>query len=385
MKTNLIPYPKAAPGVSAEAHPRQGPDERPPPARLNSTPPQWPSMAGVGHELRTPLGALSAALEVIALAANHTSIQNEACAVAVRQTRHLSLLMEDLQDVLAAREGRLELRCVAMDFSELVRQAWEAMVNSSKGYAYTQQIAPNLRVMADPRLMRRAVDRLLWRAHKAAAPGMRMDLTVSTQGGEVRLDVRGLPKDNSGQTLGTTGPFPLDLHLRAGAPATLADLLADHVIQLHGGRLASSTDESGRYLGLPCLGEAPPRPARSRRPKVLVALQDARNRETVVRALEQQGYSVLEGAVTQPALDLLLQNVPDLVLTGAQPAQEARQLAAAAREAGYAGRMVVVAAASPSTDEALDAGGARRAGFDAWMAWADLPQALTAALESGND
>ncbi len=368
MNDTSTPIPTAAPHPAAE-----------PPVAA----PPWLSMAGVGHELRTPLGALSAALEVIALAPHPMPIQSEACAVAARQTRHLSSLLEDLQDVLAAREGRMELRRVPLDFSGLVRQAWEALVNSNRGYACTQQIAADLRVMADPRLMRRAMDQMLCRACKAAAPGMRMDLNVFRQGDEARVEVRGLPNDHMERPSGAA--CLLALHVRVGAPATLADLLADHVIALHGGRTPSPSDGPLQYLALPCLAEMPPPPARLRRLKVLVALHGAQDRQTAVQTLERQGYTVLDGGATQPALDLLLQHVPDLVLANAQPAKEAREFAAAARETGYAGRMVAVAAAMPCAQEdALDAAGARRAGFDAWAAWGQWPQVLTDALERGS-
>ncbi|GKS85640.1 hybrid sensor histidine kinase/response regulator [Acidovorax sp. SUPP1855] len=383
MNNTSTPIPTTAPRLSAEVPGGHGAGGQPPPAAAPAAVPQWLSMAGVGHELRTPLGALSAALEVIALAPHPMPIQSEACAVAARQTRHLSSLLEDLQDVLAAREGRMELRRVALDFSELARQAWEALVNSNGGYDCTQQIAPGLRVMADPRLMRRVIDQLLCRACKAGAPGMRMDLTVSTQGGEVRVEAHGLPRDDMGRPSGTA--CPLNLHVRIGVPATLADLLADHVIQLHGGRIAPLADEEGRYLALPCLAEAPPPPARLRRPKVLIALHDGQDRQAAGQTLERQGYLVLEGTAMQPALDLLLQNVPDLVLASAQPAAAARHLATAAREAGYAGCMVAVAPAMHSEQEALDTAGARRAGFDAWAAWADWPQVVTDMLESRSD
>ncbi len=342
-------------------------------------------MAGVGHELRTPLGALSAALDVIALTANPNPMQNEACAVAARQMQQLSLLLEDLQDVLAAREGHMQVRQVPLDFSQLARLAWEALAHSARGHAFTRQIAPDLQVMADPRRMRRAIERLFWRVQQVAAPGMPLHLAVSVQGGLVSVEVHGVPRGDTAQAQGKAAPLPLDLHGHAGSPAALADLLADHVIRLHGGRIASPSDAGGPRLVLPCLHEAPPAFAGSRRPTVLVALHDAEDRRTAAQALARQGYLVVESTLAPSVLDLLLQDVPDLVLASAHPAREACQLASAAREAGYAGRMVAVATTTASAPDALDAPAAQRAGFDTWTTWADWPRALIGAKESGND
>jgi len=335
------------------------------------------SMAGLGHEFRTPLGALSAALEVISLAGSNTQVRSEACAVAVRQTRHLSQMVDDLQDVLAAREGRLGLRAVALDFSELVRSTWESVLAPVDGDSCTQHIAPNLRVMADPRLLRKAIEQIFLRARKAAVSGMRMDLSVTAQGEEICLQIKGEQKQ---PPEARKGP-PFDIRVLAGTHVSLLDLLADDVIELHGGRIAAADEGGNPSLWLPCWDDAPRRPAKQQHSTVLVAMNDPDDRQTVAHALELQGYRIMENSEKKPALEVLLQTVPSLVVADAAPAETARQLAEAAREAGYAGRMVAIAPAEAAGQPALDQGAAKRAGFDAWADWNEWQRAIAQGMD----
>jgi len=83
-------------------------------------------LAWLGHELRTPLSAISHALYIL----GHLGLENERAArqiaSASRQTRHLSRLAEDLLDLSRISRGTLEVRAEQVDLRNPVRDAAEA-------------------------------------------------------------------------------------------------------------------------------------------------------------------------------------------------------------------------------------------------------------------
>src|SRR5262245_12317919 len=83
-------------------------------------------LAMLAHELRNPLGPILNALYVIRRAVSGDAQAKSALAIADRQVRQQSRLLDDLLDVSRIIHGRIDLRRQPVDFVEVVNLALEA-------------------------------------------------------------------------------------------------------------------------------------------------------------------------------------------------------------------------------------------------------------------
>lgn len=125
-------------------------------------------LATIGHELRNPLGAITAASEVLQLERPDAATVAEAHAVLGRQARLLGTILDSLQDLARARSGRITLERRALDLASLVRHACAAMV--SAGDAAQDSIQLDLEpcwVDGDAARLQQAIARLVADALRA--------------------------------------------------------------------------------------------------------------------------------------------------------------------------------------------------------------------------
>jgi len=146
-------------------------------------------VAGIAHELRTPLAALRAQLEAIqdGLAAPTP----EAVASLVEDAVHLGHLVDDLQDLALADAGRLVLDRRSVDLGDEVRGAARSLglaPEAGSGSGLELDLPADLPpVSADPRRLRQILVNLLENARVHGASG--------TPERPIRVSVR--PKDRS--------------------------------------------------------------------------------------------------------------------------------------------------------------------------------------------
>ncbi|HMA08744.1 MAG TPA: histidine kinase dimerization/phospho-acceptor domain-containing protein, partial [Ramlibacter sp.] len=81
----------------------------------------------LSHELRNPLGAISAAIEVLELARPDTPSAREARDIIARQTRNLSHMMNDLLDVGRVIAGKILLTRQPVNLAEVVRRVEQTL------------------------------------------------------------------------------------------------------------------------------------------------------------------------------------------------------------------------------------------------------------------
>ncbi len=79
-------------------------------------------MAMLAHELRNPLSAITAAVQVLEAAKGHEGAAARARFIIGRQAQHLSRLVDDLLDVGRVVTGKIALDRRALDFCDLVRR-----------------------------------------------------------------------------------------------------------------------------------------------------------------------------------------------------------------------------------------------------------------------
>ena len=80
-------------------------------------------LAMLGHELRTPLSAISNAVRVLQLTQRQGEAATRAHEVIARQVSHVTQLINDLLDVERVVSGKIRLNRQPIDLAEAVRRA----------------------------------------------------------------------------------------------------------------------------------------------------------------------------------------------------------------------------------------------------------------------
>jgi two-component system OmpR family sensor kinase len=155
------------------------------------------SMAGergflerAGHELRTPLAALRAEVDVALSRPRPQAELTAALRSVSEETDRLTRLADDLLVLARAADGRLPLRRERVDLWELLDAAAArfAAQAGQRGVAVVVSGAP-CASRADPLRLRQVVDNLVANAARHAPHGGHVRLTCCSEGGETVLTV----------------------------------------------------------------------------------------------------------------------------------------------------------------------------------------------------
>ena len=203
----------------------------------------------LAHELRTPLGVLSNAAELIEVVGVEQPRLHDATRLIRRQVKYLASLVDDLLELGRAKAAKISLDCKVVD----IRACVEAAVESSSAALRERNqsvelIVPSLEVECDPTRIRQVFVNLLSNASKFSPEGTRVWVKGTTEGGEAVLRVEdeghGIPPELL--------PRVFDLFTQ-GAPLTqgrpgmgLGLTLVKEYVELHGGRVQVRSDGPGR-------------------------------------------------------------------------------------------------------------------------------------------
>jgi signal transduction histidine kinase len=147
-------------------------------------------MGDIAHELRTPLavleGNLRAALDEV------TSLDAAAIAHLYSQTRHLTRLVNDLRELALAESRALPLDRQPTDVAELIAESVQALAPLAEEtrVALTSACAALPLVPADPGRLRQVLFNLLTNALRHTPPGGSVTVRATSDGAQVRLEVR---------------------------------------------------------------------------------------------------------------------------------------------------------------------------------------------------
>jgi len=147
--------------------------------------------ADVAHELRTPLGHLRGRLEAM----QDGLLPTDAAALAAvhAEVLHLARLVEDLEQLAAADEGRLALALADVPAAEAMRAAVAPFAGAlaASHVAVRVDVDPDLRVRADRRRLEQILRNLVENALAHSPAGATIELTATpVGGGRVRFTVR---------------------------------------------------------------------------------------------------------------------------------------------------------------------------------------------------
>ena len=208
-------------------------------------------VAVLGHDLRTPLHTVSIVTEAVADANVLDAHFAPLMARAVRSTKRMTQMLDDLLDFTRSRMGGgLPVTPHDVDLRRVVEDAVDEFRSNSPHHTYTVAMTGDLRGSFDAPRIGQVLSNLLGNAVQHGDPATPVQVAVRGDDAEVIVEVR-----NTGPTIPAAelpmlfGPFK---RLQQGnADEALPHLglglyIADEIVTRHGGRLVvTSTDDAG--------------------------------------------------------------------------------------------------------------------------------------------
>jgi len=328
----------------------------------------------LGHELRNPLGAISAAIDVLEAAEPGSGSAAEARAIIARQTRNLAHMMSDLLDVGRVIAGKILLARQPVNLAAVFERVHRTLQVTGEAAGHDLHVsARDAWVDGDAVRLEQVMTNLVTNAIKYTPAGRRIEITVGPVGDRSVFEV----KDSGMGIPASLLPHVFDLFVqgertldrRAGGLG-IGLTLVRRLVELHGGTVtAESSDGGSRFtVELPCVA-APSRPEGdtlppSRRRRVLV-IEDNPDVLAALRSkLELDGHTVSTAADGVEGLTRLLRQQPEVSIVDiGLPGLTGYEIARHARAAGYAGRLIALSGYGQERDRS----DALVAGFDGYL------------------
>ncbi len=341
-------------------------------------------LAMLGHELRNPLGAIDASVEVLDRVSSQADAAVRQRAIIHRQTRHLVRLVDDLLDVSRVMSGKIALQHDPVDLNDLAAHCLESLrrrIEERRHEAVFTAADRPVVVRGDAVRLEQVVVNLLDNAVKYTPPGGRIELAVERVGDEAVLRVR----DSGVGMTPELVPRVFDLFAQAERSLDRADgglglglTLVRRLVEQHGGTVAASSGGANRgsefVVSVPVVGEAPaapvhraavPAPGSDMARRVLVVEDNVDAREALHALLELSGHSVELAGDGPSGIEAVRRVRPEVVLVDiGLPGLDGYQVAAALRaEWGANLRLVALTGYGQPEDRTR----ALAAGFDAHL------------------
>ncbi|WP_159397044.1 ATP-binding protein [Sorangium cellulosum] len=356
-------------------------------------------LATLAHELRNPLAPLRNGLELLRLGESDPAASERARAMMERQVAHMVRLIDDLLDVSRITRGKLRLRRERVELAGVVQSAIEAsrpLIDASR-HELTVDVPPGpIHLDADPTRLAQVLSNLLTNAAKYTDPGGRIRLSVERQGGEVVLAVRDTGIGIAAEHL--PGLFQMFSQITPALERSQGGLgiglsLVRGLVELHGGRVAASSDGPGKgsefSVRLPVAeeraqaaaapGEERETPSLPPRCRVLVVDDNSDAADSLAMLLRVLGYSVEVAYDGRQGAEIAERFCPDVVLLDiGLPKMNGYEVARYFREQPWGKGMVLVAMTGWGQQE--DKQRATEAGFNVHLTKPVDPGTLKALL-----
>ncbi len=205
-------------------------------------------LSSVGHDLRTPLSALRAAVE--ALADGVAPEPERYLRSMQRDLEALSSLVDDVFLLASIESGRLELRAEAADLTEIADEAVEALapVAAARRVALRVDADGRVPVAGNPAALGRVIRNLLDNAIRHAPGGSTIQVVVRDDEGpsvQVLDEGPGFPADFAAHAFDRFARADPS-RARATGGAGLGLAIAQGLVEAHGGRIWIEQPPGGR-------------------------------------------------------------------------------------------------------------------------------------------
>jgi nitrogen-specific signal transduction histidine kinase/CheY-like chemotaxis protein len=311
----------------------------------------------LSHELRNPLNAIVSAAEVLRLLGDDRGQRAgtaDARGIIVRQSRHLSHLMNDLLDMARVVAGDVTLVPVPLDLAAVAGEVAGSAPGAVSQTAHRLEF--DLRqawTLADRARIRQLLSNLLENARKYTPAGGRIGIATRQEGADAVLEVSdtgdGMPPELMAQAFGPFVQGERGPDRRQGGLG-LGLALVQRIVHLHGGTVTARSSGEGSVfrVALPRIdapGPTPPPGARfSVTPRNVLLVDDNVDALRALRsALELEGHHVHSALDGESGLRLLLAERPEVaVIDLGLPGLDGYEVARRSRGAGYAGCLVAL-------------------------------------------
>ena len=209
-------------------------------------------LAMLAHELRSPLGALRNAVEVMQLHGTDDHDVELARSVAERQVQQLTRLVDDLLDVSRIGQGKISLHLEPVDMAAVVTRAVEIsrpLIDAHKHGLHVSLPEQAVRVRGDLTRLTQISANLLNNAAKYTEEGGRIGLTVEASGDEAVLRVRdtgvGIAADMLPHLFEMFTQVPGSVSRSEGGLG-IGLTLVRGLVEMHGGTVAAQSEGHGQ-------------------------------------------------------------------------------------------------------------------------------------------
>ena len=314
-------------------------------------------LAMLGHELRNPIAAISAATHVLGL---HPSKEDDAEArrVLKRQVRHLSEVVNDLLEVARLASGRVHLTKERVDLARLADNVVATLRTTGRTVhlEVTTELSPAW-VLGDETRLEQIVNNLVENACKYTPAGGHVHVSVAPVGDEAVVTVR---DDGSGISadlmphlfeLFTQGERTRD---RSDGGLGLGLNVVRRLVEMHGGSVSAESDGANRgatfTVRLPRIGDEPqageetPAQPQDEHLRVVVVADNADIAAVISTLLRMRGHDVSVATDGPSGLKAIEDALPDVALVDiGLPTFDGIELARRVRLNARAQRVVLIA------------------------------------------
>ncbi len=336
-------------------------------------------LAMMAHELRNPLAAIASAIELLKMRGSPDPMMQRARDAAVRQTAHMARLLDDLLDVARVRQGKVKLNRADVSLLSVLESAIETSnpaMNARKHRLYVSHPREPMRVNGDPVRLSQAIGNLLDNAAKYTATEGEIYLSADREGQEAVIRVRDNGKGIEPELL----PHIFELFVQGSRSPDRAEgglgiglTLVQSIVELHGGRVEARSAGHGHgsefCIRLPLLkveGSVPAKAVgeeKARPLRILVVDDNHDSAELLSVLLEIEGHNVVVANSGPAAIDIALNQVPEVALIDiGMPGMDGYAVARRLRQSPELKHLALVAITGYGQQEDIER--SRDAGFD---------------------
>ncbi|MFM9438316.1 signal transduction histidine kinase/ActR/RegA family two-component response regulator [Janthinobacterium sp. CG_23.3] len=354
-------------------------------------------LAMLGHELRNPLSAISAATVVIKLTTPDAPASVRAHQIIERQSKHLERIVSDLLDVSRMLSGKIELSYTGTNLSDVVRESLQALDIAGRTLGLTVELDLQAAwIFADRTRLDQIVTNIISNAIKyTPKPGtIRVTIRVDAQHAVLSVTDTGVGMDADLVAKAfdpfVQGTVSLD---RSQGGLGLGLTLVRELVRLHGGTVSASS--AGRNCGSTFTVALPgatellrPEPDMANlahggvSPHRVLLIEDNEDARSMVKVmLELSGCVVVEAANGADGITVAQRELPAVAIVDiGLPDVNGFEVAARLRNAPGTRSIALIALSGYGRPEDIEA--ARAAGFDLHLVKPVRREQLCAAIET---
>jgi CheY-like chemotaxis protein len=335
----------------------------------------------LGHELRNPVAAVAAGVQIWKENATDPAAQRLVQEVIERQTGNLKRLVDDLLDVARISTNKVDLRRRPVNVRDLISHAIEAARPLLEQRRHLLEVSypeepGGAWIDADPTRMEQVLTNLLMNAGKYTPDGGRIAVSGTVEFGEVVLRVSdngiGLRSDELAAIFGLFTQADGSLHRSSGGLG-IGLSLSRQLVELHGGAITAQSEGLSQgatftvrlpAIAAPLHSEAAPAlmPAPEFRARRILLVDDNQDSTRLLsQLLTRRGHEVRTAYDGRAGLQAAHEFKPDvLILDIGLPEMDGYELGRRLRQEGFTGAlMIALSGYAQEQDQAQ----ARAAGF----------------------